>query len=89
MNLLPIRKYYFSESGRKALMEADGIRFLYTACQESIDVRELESLIFTASFIMRRCFPKNKMPVPAVRSTLLFALPESDFHIIEMCPEGE
>ncbi|XP_064653277.1 cytosolic carboxypeptidase 1-like isoform X2 [Lineus longissimus] len=76
------------KSGRKALMEADGIRFLYTACQESVEVRELESLIFTASFIMRRCFPKNKMPVPAVRSTLVFPLPESDFHIIEVCPEA-
>ena len=71
------------ESGRKAFMEADGIRILYTACQESIECRESESIIVLSSHIMRKCFPKNRLAVMNLRSTLVFPLPDSDFHVPE------
>ena len=75
INLSPL------ESGRKALMEADGIRILYTSCKETIDCRELEPVILNASIIMRKCFPRNKLPLENLRSPLCCPLPESDFHI--------
>lgn len=72
-----------SESGRQALMEADGIRVLYTCCQESIDCREAESLIVMASLIMRKCFPRNRLPICSLRSALTCPLPESSFHVLD------
>ena len=74
-------KMFSSESGRKALMEADGIRLLYTTCQESVECREVDSLIFMASHIMRKCFPKNHLPLCSLRSPITCRLPQSDFHI--------
>lgn len=71
------------ESGRTALMDSDGIRVLYTTCQETIECRELESLIYAASVIMRKCFPKNRLPMTSLRSTLTCTLPDSDFHVID------
>ena len=71
------------ESGRKALMDADGIRILYNTCQETIECRELEGIIFVASIIMRKCFPKNRLPLHSLRSSLSCQLPESDFHVLE------
>jgi len=61
-----------------ALMEADGIRVLYTTCQETADCREFESIINLTNTIMRKCFPKNRLPVPTLQSPLSFNLPESD-----------
>lgn len=68
------------EAGRLALMEADGIRLLYGACQETIDCRELENIIFQASLIMRKCFPKNRLPVVTLRSPLSFPIPDSEIY---------
>ncbi|XP_013413553.1 cytosolic carboxypeptidase 1 isoform X1 [Lingula anatina] len=71
------------KSGRHAFIQADGIRILYSACQESINCRDLEQVIFISSLIMRKCFPKNRLPVASIRSVLTCPLPESDFHIPE------
>ena len=73
-----------TESGRKALMEADGVRVLYTTCQESIECRELETIIFMASLIMRKCFPRNRLPISNLRSPVSVPLPHSDFHVVDM-----
>ena len=71
------------ESGRQALIDADGIRILYTSCQATTKCRELENLIFTSTLIMRKCFPKSHLPVESLRSPFSFSLPASDFHIID------
>jgi hypothetical protein len=76
--LLLIFLVVLTESGRMALMEADGIQILYSTCQETVDCRELESIISLANTIMRKCFPKNRLPVPTLRSPLSFSLPDSD-----------
>ena len=72
------------ESGRDSLKEAGGIRILYTTCQETIESRELETLIFMASVIMRKCFPRNRLPLTSLRSAVTCSLPDSDFHTIDM-----
>ncbi len=64
-------------------MEADGIRILYNCCQETLESRELESIIFLSSLIMRKCFPRNRLPLDNLRNSIGCQLPISDFHVPE------
>lgn len=68
-----------TESGRKALADANGIQILYDTAQDVIDCREMESLILLASVIMRKCCPRNKLPCD-IRSPVKFDLPESELY---------
>uniref|UniRef100_A0A8C9VMP3 Cytosolic carboxypeptidase 1 n=1 Tax=Scleropages formosus TaxID=113540 RepID=A0A8C9VMP3_SCLFO len=61
--------------GRKAFLEADGMRILYSTSTECLSVRTLDPLINTSSLIMRKCFPKNRLPVPTIRSVFHYQLP--------------
>ncbi|KAL3865591.1 hypothetical protein ACJMK2_042966 [Sinanodonta woodiana] len=67
-------------SGRRALVDADGIRILYESAQDVIDCREMESLILLASVIMRKCCPRNKLPLCQVNSAVTFEKPESELY---------
>ena len=69
-----------TESGRGALMESDGIPLLYNTCLETVDCRELESVIYLASVIMRKCFPKSRLPIATLRNPLTFPIPDSDVY---------
>ncbi|XP_072288957.1 cytosolic carboxypeptidase 1 isoform X2 [Eucyclogobius newberryi] len=68
--------------GRKAFIEADGMRVLYNTSTECLPVRTLDPLINTSSLIMRKCFPKNRLPLPTIKSTFHFPLP----HVPGSCP---
>ncbi|KAH3841440.1 cytosolic carboxypeptidase 1-like [Dreissena polymorpha] len=68
------------KSGRKALVEANGIRVLYESAQDVIECREMESLILLASVIMRKCCPRNKLPISNVNSVVTFKIPESEIY---------
>ena len=68
-------------SGRKSLVENEGIRILYETSRQLVDCREMESLILLASLIMRKCCPRNKLPLTDVSSAVTYALPVSDFHV--------
>ncbi|KAK3098121.1 hypothetical protein FSP39_016346 [Pinctada imbricata] len=67
-------------SGRKALVDANGIQVLYDSAQEVIDCREMESLILLASVIMRKCCPRNKLPLTDLRSAVSHELPMSELY---------
>ncbi|XP_061172292.1 cytosolic carboxypeptidase 1-like [Saccostrea echinata] len=67
-------------SGRKALADANGIQVLYDSALEVIDCREMESLILLASVIMRKCCPRNKLPLDNLQSPFRQELPESDLY---------
>ena len=69
-----------SGSGRKALVEANGIRILYESAQDVIDCREMEGLILLASVIMRKCCPRNKLPLGDIRSVVTFDKPFSELY---------
>ncbi|XP_070210608.1 cytosolic carboxypeptidase 1-like isoform X2 [Littorina saxatilis] len=71
------------KSGRQAFVESDGIRVLYNSAQDVSDSREVESLIMLASLIMRKCCPRNRLPLDNVLSAVTFSLPHSDVHIPE------
>ncbi|XP_041756412.2 cytosolic carboxypeptidase 1 isoform X1 [Coregonus clupeaformis] len=57
-----------SKLGRKAFIDADGMRILYNTSTECLPVRTLDPLINTSSLIMRKCFPKNRLPLPTIKS---------------------
>uniref|UniRef100_A0A3B4VIB9 Cytosolic carboxypeptidase 1 n=1 Tax=Seriola dumerili TaxID=41447 RepID=A0A3B4VIB9_SERDU len=61
--------------GRKAFIEADGMRILYNSSTECLPVRTLDPLINTSSLIMRKCFPKNRLPLPTIKSAFHYQLP--------------
>lgn len=43
--------------------------------QECLPVRTLDPLINTSSLIMRKCFPKNRLPLPTIKSAFHYQLP--------------
>ncbi|XP_068616800.1 cytosolic carboxypeptidase 1 [Brachionichthys hirsutus] len=61
--------------GRKAFIEADGMRILYNSSSECLPVRTLDPLINISSLIMRKCFPKNRLPLPTIKSAFHYQLP--------------
>ncbi|XP_056137454.1 cytosolic carboxypeptidase 1 [Lampris incognitus] len=61
--------------GRKAFIEADGMRVLYNTSTECLPVRTLDPLVNTSSLIMRKCFPKNRLPLPTIKSAFHCQLP--------------
>ncbi|XP_041436090.1 cytosolic carboxypeptidase 1-like isoform X2 [Xenopus laevis] len=61
--------------GRKAFVDANGMKTLYNTSQECQTVRTLDPLVNTSSLIMRKCFPKNRLPLPTIKSAFQFQLP--------------
>uniref|UniRef100_A0A286XC92 Cytosolic carboxypeptidase 1 n=1 Tax=Cavia porcellus TaxID=10141 RepID=A0A286XC92_CAVPO len=61
--------------GRKAFISANGMKILYNTSQECLAVRTLDPLVNTSSLIMRKCFPKNRLPLPTIKSSFHFQLP--------------
>lgn len=70
--------------GRKSFIDADGMRVLYNSSTECLPVRTLDPLVNTSILIMRKCFPKNRLPLPTIKSAFLFQLP----HVPGMGPAG-
>ncbi|RUS75866.1 hypothetical protein EGW08_016387 [Elysia chlorotica] len=71
------------KSGQKALQEAGGIQILYENALEASDCRDMESMVLLATVIMRKCFPRNKLPIPSTLNPVLFPLPQSPSHTPE------
>lgn len=44
-------------------------------CKECLAVRTLDPLISTSTLIMRKCFPKNRLPLPTIKSAFHYQLP--------------
>ncbi|XP_073402102.1 cytosolic carboxypeptidase 1 isoform X1 [Dendrobates tinctorius] len=61
--------------GRKAFIDANGMKILYNSSQDCQAVRTLDPLVNTSSLIMRKCFPKNRLPLPTIKSAFQFQLP--------------
>lgn len=38
-------------------------------------MRTLDPLVNTSSLIMRKCFPKNRLPLPTIKSSFHYQLP--------------
>ncbi|XP_036186569.1 cytosolic carboxypeptidase 1 isoform X11 [Myotis myotis] len=61
--------------GRKAFIDANGMKILYNTSQDCLAVRTLDPLVNISSLIMRKCFPKNRLPLPTIKSSFHFQLP--------------
>ncbi|XP_076010306.1 cytosolic carboxypeptidase 1 isoform X2 [Genypterus blacodes] len=72
--LICLRNITNIKLGRKAFLKADGMKILYNS-STCLPVRTLDGLINTSSLIMRKCFPKNRLPVPTVKSSFHYQLP--------------
>uniref|UniRef100_A0A673C426 Cytosolic carboxypeptidase 1 n=1 Tax=Sphaeramia orbicularis TaxID=375764 RepID=A0A673C426_9TELE len=73
--LVSLRNITNIKLGRKAFLEADGMRILYNSSTECLPVRTLDPLVNTSSLIMRKCFPKNRLPLPTIKSAFQYQLP--------------
>ncbi|XP_019722667.1 cytosolic carboxypeptidase 1 isoform X1 [Hippocampus comes] len=60
--------------GRRAFTKADGMRILYNSSTECLSVRTLDPLVNASSLIMRKCFPKNRLPLPTIKSAFHYQL---------------
>ncbi|XP_038660765.1 cytosolic carboxypeptidase 1 isoform X6 [Scyliorhinus canicula] len=60
--------------GRKAFVDAEGMKVLYSTSQDCLSVRTLDPLVNISSLIMRKCFPKNRLPIPTIKSAYHFQL---------------
>ncbi|XP_054630378.1 cytosolic carboxypeptidase 1 [Dunckerocampus dactyliophorus] len=69
-----LRNITNTKVGRKAFTEADGMRILYNSSSECLTVRTLDPLVNTSSLIMRKCFPKNRLPLPTIKSAFHYQL---------------
>uniref|UniRef100_A0A8C5EXR7 Cytosolic carboxypeptidase 1 n=1 Tax=Gouania willdenowi TaxID=441366 RepID=A0A8C5EXR7_GOUWI len=73
--LVCLRNVINIKLGRKAFLDADGMKILYNTSTECLPVRTLDPLVNTSSLIMRKCFPKNRLPLPTIRSSFNYQLP--------------
>ncbi|KXJ16139.1 cytosolic carboxypeptidase 1 [Exaiptasia diaphana] len=73
-----LKSITMTKSGKKAFIQSDGIKVLYTLSLENLDSRELDSVNILCSQILRRCFPKNKLPIPCASSPLSFQILDID-----------
>ncbi len=83
-----------AESGRRAFADSDGLRVLYDTSREATaaargdaDSAAVDGLVLTASLILRRCFPRNKLPVASLRGPVSARLPPSDYYSIDTLAE--
>ncbi|EDO32134.1 predicted protein [Nematostella vectensis] len=69
-----LKSITMTKSGKKSFIQADGIKVLYSLSLECLESRELDSINNISSQILRRCFPKNKLPITTLSSPLAFPL---------------
>uniref|UniRef100_W5NB59 tubulin-glutamate carboxypeptidase n=1 Tax=Lepisosteus oculatus TaxID=7918 RepID=W5NB59_LEPOC len=63
--------------GRSALMEQGGMRLLFHTTQACLANQALESLVMSATQLMRKCYPKCPFPLSSDQSVYSFPLPGS------------
>uniref|UniRef100_A0A8C4QDU9 ATP/GTP binding protein 1 n=1 Tax=Eptatretus burgeri TaxID=7764 RepID=A0A8C4QDU9_EPTBU len=61
--------------GRVAFNDADGTEILYTTAQECLSNQALDRVVNLSTIIMRKCYPKNRLPLPTILSSIHFPLP--------------
>ncbi|NXU86088.1 CBPC4 carboxypeptidase, partial [Xiphorhynchus elegans] len=61
--------------GRETFLGSQGMEILFTSVQDCLSCRNLDPIITTATQILRKCYPKEHLPVATVRSFYSFPLP--------------
>ncbi|XP_067827511.1 cytosolic carboxypeptidase 4 [Heptranchias perlo] len=74
------------QMGKKAFLEADGMRVLLSTSQACGSSTDLHPVVKLATQIMRKCYPKHHLPLRTVKSCYSFVLPNAaDSQTLE-CP---
>ncbi|NWW33395.1 CBPC4 carboxypeptidase, partial [Panurus biarmicus] len=61
--------------GRETFFGSRGMEILFTSVQDCLACKNLDPIITTATHILRKCYPKERLPVVTVRSSYSFPLP--------------
>ncbi|NXB45051.1 CBPC4 carboxypeptidase, partial [Leucopsar rothschildi] len=61
--------------GRETFLGSRGMEILFTSVQDCLSCKSLDPIITTATHILRKCYPKEHLPVVTVRSSYSFPLP--------------
>ncbi|XP_017660769.1 PREDICTED: cytosolic carboxypeptidase 4 [Lepidothrix coronata] len=61
--------------GRETFLGSKGMEILFTSVQDCLSHKNLDPIITTATQILRKCYPKEHLPVATVNSSYSFPLP--------------
>uniref|UniRef100_A0A8C6IYG2 tubulin-glutamate carboxypeptidase n=1 Tax=Melopsittacus undulatus TaxID=13146 RepID=A0A8C6IYG2_MELUD len=61
--------------GRETFLFSKGMEILFTSVQDCLSCKNLDPIINTVIQILRKCYPKEPLPVATVRSSYSFPLP--------------
>ncbi|NXJ62796.1 CBPC4 carboxypeptidase, partial [Rostratula benghalensis] len=61
--------------GRETFLGSRGMEILFTSIQDCLFCKNLDPIITTVTQILRKCYPKEPLPVVTVRSSYSFPLP--------------
>ncbi|NXS44101.1 CBPC4 carboxypeptidase, partial [Balaeniceps rex] len=61
--------------GRETFLGSQGMEVLFTSVQDSLSCKNLDPIITTVIQILRKCYPKECLPVVNARSSYFFPLP--------------
>ncbi|KAJ7409396.1 hypothetical protein WISP_114096 [Willisornis vidua] len=61
--------------GRETFLGSQGMEILFTSVQDCLSCKNLDPITTTATQILRKCYPKENLPVRTVRSSYSFPLP--------------
>ncbi|OPJ70442.1 cytosolic carboxypeptidase 4 isoform B [Patagioenas fasciata monilis] len=61
--------------GRETFLGCRGMDILFTTVQDCLSCKNLDPIITIATQILRKCYPKEPLPVPTARSFYCFPLP--------------
>ncbi|KAG7473237.1 hypothetical protein MATL_G00093530 [Megalops atlanticus] len=66
-----------TSEGQEALVAAGGIAVLFSTMQTCLASKSLESLVESSIQLMRKCYPRQHVPLPSDQSAYIFPLPGS------------
>ncbi|NXP08658.1 CBPC4 carboxypeptidase, partial [Thinocorus orbignyianus] len=61
--------------GRETFLDSCGMEILFTSIQDCLFCKNLDPITTTVTQILRKCYPKEPLPVVTVRSSYSFPLP--------------
>ncbi|NXI34381.1 CBPC4 carboxypeptidase, partial [Galbula dea] len=61
--------------GRETFLGSQGMEILFTSVQDCLSCKNLDPIINAVTQILRKCYPKESLPVATVRSSYFFLLP--------------
>ncbi|NWI15558.1 CBPC4 carboxypeptidase, partial [Crypturellus soui] len=76
--------------GRETFLDSRGMEILFTSVQDCLSFKNLDPIVTTVTQILRKCYPKEPLPVPTVGSSYSFPIPgKVSTECPCMVPEGK